>query len=391
MSERPEAIRKYMAPSPSPVTVRRTKVLTRRLLRRATAFCARSAQSPSRCVSRDGQVTDTGVKGVTEVPRKSRDPQQAAHERLVAQELRRLALVADAPGVDHDDVPCDPADDAEVLLDEHDRRELGGALEHPGDLGDEQRREALRRLVDQEQRVAVQERARDRDHLLLAAGERPGPLLAALLELGEELVDEAVARLGGALGEAEVLGHGEPGKDVAVLGDVADPAPDDGVRRQRGDLLAGEHDGAAARRKPEQAADGRRLPGAVTAEERGDAALRHGERDSLKHVRLPEPHVEVVNREQGHSGSPRYAVCTVWFAMTFSGVSQARSAPWCMTAIRSARPVTTSLWCSTISTVRPSSRCTARITSTRSGTSSTDTPAIGSSSRSTCGPEASSI
>src|SRR5437868_1253871 len=62
-----------------------------------------------------------------------------------------------------------------------------------------------------------------------------------------------------------------------------------------------------------------------------------------------------------------------------------------MTAIRSARPVTTSMWCSTINTVRPSSWWTARITSTSSGTSSMDTPAIGSSRRSTWGPEASSI
>src|SRR5438094_8577940 len=165
MSERPEAIRKYIAPSPRPVIVSSTKVLI------------------------------------------SRDPQQATHERLVAEKLRRFALVADAPGVDHDDVSRNLADDAKVLLDEHDRRELGGALEHPRDLGDEQRREALRRLVDQEQRVAVQKRARDRNHLLLAARERAGPLLAALLQLGEELVDEAVARLGGALGEGEVLGH----------------------------------------------------------------------------------------------------------------------------------------------------------------------------------------
>ena len=62
-----------------------------------------------------------------------------------------------------------------------------------------------------------------------------------------------------------------------------------------------------------------------------------------------------------------------------------------MTAIRCARPVTTSMWCSTISTVLPSSACTERISSTSSGTSSIETPAIGSSSRSTRGRPASSI
>ena len=62
-----------------------------------------------------------------------------------------------------------------------------------------------------------------------------------------------------------------------------------------------------------------------------------------------------------------------------------------MTAIFSARPITTSIRCSTISTVLPSSRCTARISSTSSSTSSAETPAIGSSSRITSGWPASSI
>src|SRR5207247_476595 len=118
----PEAIRKYIAPSPRPVIVSSTKVLI------------------------------------------SRDPQQATHERLVAEKLRRFALVADAPGVDHDDVSRNLADAAEVRLHEPGRRGPGGALEP-------------------------------------------------------------------ALSEPQVLGHGQPGEHVAVLGDVADPATDDRVRR----------------------------------------------------------------------------------------------------------------------------------------------------------------
>src|SRR5690554_640864 len=64
--------------------------------------------------------------------------------------------------------------------------------------------------------------------------------------------------------------------------------------------------------------------------------------------------------------------------------------PWCMTATRSTRPRTTSMWCSTMSTVRPD-RCTWRMTSTRPGTSAEPTPAMGSSSRMTWGSVASSI
>ena len=88
---------------------------------------------------------------------------------------------------------------------------------------------------------------------------------------------------------------------------------------------------------------------------------------------------------------PGRPVCTVSLAITASGTSKASSAPWCMTAIRSASPTTTSIWCSTISTVFRSSRCTEPISSTSPSTSSTETPAIGSSSRITRGSAASSI
>ena len=250
-----------------------------------------------------------------------------------------------------------PAHDAEVLLDEQHRRQLGEPLEHAGDVGDERGRETLRRLVDEQHAVVVQERARDRDHLLLAAGERSGALLPALLELREELVDEVVARLCVALGEAEVLCDREAGEDVAVLRHVADAAADDPMRRHAGELLVAEADGAAPVDEAEDRAQRRRLADAVASEQSRDAALRHVERHALQHVRLPEIDVQVADGEErpagdrAHSSSPRYADCTVGFAITAAGVSQARSAPWCMTAMRCARPVTTSMWCSTISTV----------------------------------------
>src|SRR5947209_1763505 len=76
--------------------------------------------------------------------------------------------------------------------------------------------------------------------------------------------------------------------------------------------------------------------------------------------------------------------------MIASGVSTASRLPWCSTAMRCARPVTTSMRCSTISTVLPSP-CTDPISSTSSGTSSIETPANGSSSRITRGCPASSI
>ena len=73
-------------------------------------------------------------------------------------------------------------------------------------------------------------------------------------------------------------------------------------------------------------------------------------------------------------------------AITFSGVSQASRRPWCMTAIRSARPVTTSMWCSTISTVLPLARRAPSGSPRRAPARPRPlTPAIGSSSRITRG------
>src|SRR5207244_13659758 len=115
-------------------------------------------------------------------------PSHAVALRLVREQLLRRAGVDDASGVEHDHVARDAPNDAQVLLDEQDCRQLRDALEHPRYLRDEQRRQALRRLVDEQETVAVEQRTRDRDHLLLAAGERACELAAALLQLGTEAV-----------------------------------------------------------------------------------------------------------------------------------------------------------------------------------------------------------
>ena len=54
---------------------------------------------------------------------------------------------------------------------------------------DDHRREAERRLVEQQQLGLRHQRAADREHLLLAAGQRPALLLLALLQAREERVD----------------------------------------------------------------------------------------------------------------------------------------------------------------------------------------------------------
>ena len=72
-----------------------------------------------------------------------------------------------------------------------------------GQLLDDDRREALERLVEQQQRRIGHQRARDRQHLLLAAGELVAHVAAPLGEAREQLVDRR-------------QGPSGPGRDATV-------------------------------------------------------------------------------------------------------------------------------------------------------------------------------
>src|SRR2546423_1917154 len=86
--------------------------------------------------------------------------------------LRRGAREDDRALVHDEHAPSDLCGEAEVLLDEQDR-ESGRAqpLKHITDLFDELRREPLRGLVEEKHGGVSDERACDREHLLLAAGQ----------------------------------------------------------------------------------------------------------------------------------------------------------------------------------------------------------------------------
>ncbi len=101
----------------------------------------------------------------------------------------------------------------------------------------------------------------------------------------------------------------------------------------------------------------RRLADAVATEHRGHAALRHAERDALEHVRLargrragPRPRAAAPSSQR----LPEVRGLHRLVAEDALGrVARRAGGPWCMTAIRSATPVTTEMWCSTMSTVLP--------------------------------------
>ena len=101
-----------------------------------------------------------------------------------------------------------------------------------------------RRLVEQQQRAAGQQRAADRQHLLLAAGQRAAALVQALLqarEQGEDLLDvlrRTSAPLAGHRTHLQVLEHGHAREDAPALGRLADAEIDDVVGGEPGDVAA---------------------------------------------------------------------------------------------------------------------------------------------------------
>src|SRR6202012_4780318 len=115
-------------------------------------------------------------------------------------------------------------------------------------------------------------------------GELAAAVGFALGEAGEELVGAfLVPRAAARHRYAQVLGDGQVGEDAASFGYVADAQPGDAVRRKARRVLAEDRDLALARRgEAHQAAQGRRLAGAVAAEQSGDPPLFDAEADAVQ-------------------------------------------------------------------------------------------------------------
>src|SRR5437667_1210019 len=126
-----------------------------------------------------------------------------------AARLEDIAAVAQLESLDH------------ALLDEEDREAAGLADTIDGleDLLDDARPEALRGLVEQQEIGLRHEAAAEREHLLLAAGEGSGELLAPLAEDGEygehglQAFPALPARGAAVRAELEILPHAERGED----------------------------------------------------------------------------------------------------------------------------------------------------------------------------------
>src|SRR5438067_3201218 len=200
-----------------------------------------------------------------------------AADVVVVEEVARRALVDDAPGL-HDVGAVRHAErQIRVLLDhEHGRPAPPDVRDDAEGRLDQRRREPQRGLVEEDQPRARHQRARDREHLLLPAGERARrlpPPLGEDREVGRDAL-EVVLHLAAVTADVgahlEVFPHGQVREDAAALGAVGDAGPEDRGGGGAVDRRAVEDDAPA--RRPEQPGDRaqrRRLARAVRADEAG--------------------------------------------------------------------------------------------------------------------------
>ena len=151
-------------------------------------------------------------------------PEVGAAHRIVEQELGRRPAHQRPPALQQVGMPGDVQRERRALVGEQDRRAgVRDAPQRLADLGDHDRRQPQRRLVEQQQPRLSHQRAADREHLLLAAAQQAGALVDALAQDREQL-EHLVAQppLAGAVArreraEPEVLADRQIGEHAAAL------------------------------------------------------------------------------------------------------------------------------------------------------------------------------
>ena len=229
------------------------------------------------------------------------DAEQALLQVAVGGQARGIDDAIDA-AVDHDgDAVGDRRRHPDILLDDEHRDValLAQPHQHLLDLCDDDGGESFGRLVhDQEARIGHQ-RARDRQHLLLAAGELASAIVLALGEAREGVVDalDRPRATAHARGHAQMLVDGERAPQPSPLRHVADAEPGDLRRLQRQQVLAAHADRTTGRaHQPHDRLAERRLAHAVAADDGKHAGVER-QVDALQRVRAAVIDVEASDLE----------------------------------------------------------------------------------------------
>ena len=323
----------------------------------------------------------------------------AVGHRAVLEDHRRAGQVEDPVHLllDHQQGGARPVDLPQALVD--------GVDDH--------RRQPERDLVGHQQAGGEHQDLGQREHALLAAGQGPPVLAAALAQHREGLVGPG-QRVGHALAtpslaedQPQVLLHGQAGEHPPALGHVGRPGPGDLVGGQAGDVLAAQPDGAGGAGQQAGHHPGhRRLAGAVGADQGGHPAAGHRKGDVEQGPVGPVAGADVVDLEGRRCRSPaRRSARRVpgrrppWLtrsapdrpggptasAITSSKVPSAMTAPRFITMVRSTTEATMLRSCSTSRTAMPRSRWSIRRTWDSSRVSWMSRPEDGSSASSSTG------
>ena len=230
-------------------------------------------------------------------------PQQRLLQFAITRQARGVHDAVDA-AIDHDrHLVGDGGGNADVLLDHQDVdiAFLAQLDEHVGQLRDDDRGQALGRLVHDQQTGIEQKGAGDGQHLLLAAGQLAAVVAPSLGQAREGRVDAIDGP-----GALVAVGHHpqmfvdvQRAPQAAALRHIADAQARDLGRRAVGDGVAGEHDAAGGdRHQPHDGVAQRGLAHAVAPDHRQDAALQ-AKIDALQGVRGAVVDVEPRNIERG--------------------------------------------------------------------------------------------
>ena len=235
---------------------------------------------------------ERGAQGLARAAaRRRRQPKadEAIQRRRALQQGPRRALVDHAPAFEHEGRLGEGQRGLGVLLDQDERRAVLRPQAPDGrrQLLDDDRRQPLQRLVEEEQRRVGHERPRDREHLLLAPRQVVPPAAPALGEPREQRVDARQIPTAGARGHGEVLLNAQRRKDLALLSDPPEPGPRATMgRHPRQVAAAPPHHAASHVRVAHDREEERGLPHPVPSQHREAAPRRDLQRDPVERHRV---------------------------------------------------------------------------------------------------------
>src|ERR1700746_434364 len=214
---------------------------------------------------------------------------QRLDPRFIGCELMRRSRIDHVAIVEHVSMVGDFKTHAHILFDQEHRDAFRAHLrDDTEDFAHDERRQARRRLIENEKLGIEQKRARDRQHLLLTAGKLPPAAGPALLQAREQAINSIGSPRPGSLErDKQIFVDREIWKNPAAFGNVADAKRRDPKWRPAGGFRSKYRDPAVAwRSKTHQAAQGRRLAGAVTPQQGGHLAFGRFQADAVQDVAL---------------------------------------------------------------------------------------------------------